>query len=307
MPRVGHGRAGGKVILLGEHAVVYGRPAVATGLGLGVVAEASEGDGPRLDSAEIDDPARATAVVSQAARLVGLDPARVVVTVRADLPPGQGLGSSAALSVATLRAVAALANRSLTLDEECARGRELEAIFHGTPSGIDPAAAALGRCLRFVRGEPPSITPLSPGGAIDLVVVYGAGRRSTGAVVGGLRERWVEDRARHERLFDQIGDIVATGITAIERGDARGLGAAFDANQAVLRALGVSSDAVDRQVAVARAAGAYGAKLTGGGAGGAIIAVADDADVLAARLGRDGRTVLRVALRPDTVAGYAAG
>src|SRR5262249_33303080 len=111
-----HGRAGGKVILLGGHAVVYGRPALASGVPIGVDAPAGVGDGRRVLS-EVPAPKRGDdrgdRLVAEAAELVGLAPARVVVRVRSAIPAGRGLGSSAALSVAVLRAMAAAAGRSL--------------------------------------------------------------------------------------------------------------------------------------------------------------------------------------------------
>jgi mevalonate kinase len=288
-----HGRAGGKVILLGEHVVVYGRPALATGLPLAVDATVELGSGPRLDS-DLDPDPRATRLVAEAARAVGLDPSRVVVRVRSELPPGRGLGSSAALSVAVLRAMAAAAGRTLDVPTTLVLGRELESIFHGTPSGVDPAAAALGTCFRFVRGEPPAVTPVVLARPLRLVIAYGDRARSTGSAVGALRERWQQDRARHEALFDEAAAIVADGIAAAERGDLRVLGAAFDRNQTVLEALGVSHDDVEGLVRAARAAGALGAKLTGGGAGGAIVALADDVEPVARALRATGATVMVV-------------
>jgi mevalonate kinase len=288
-----HGRAGGKVILLGEHVVVYGRPALATGLPLAVDATVETGAGPRLVS-EVDPDPRTTRLVAEAARAVGLDPSRVVVRVRSEVPAGRGLGSSAALSIAVLRAVAAAAGRTLDVPTTLALGRELESIFHGTPSGVDPAAAALGTCFRFVRGEPPSVTPVVLGRPLRLVIAYGDRARSTGSAVGALRERWEHDRGRHETLFDEAAAVVEQGIAAAERGDLTALGAAFDRNQAVLEALGVSHDDVERLIHAARAAGALGAKLTGGGAGGAVIALADDVEAVARALGAYGATTMVV-------------
>ena len=285
------GRAGGKVILLGEHAVVYGRPAVATGLPIGLEVEATEGDGPAVLS---DDPAltadpRPRDLVVQAAFLLGLDPSRIVLRVRSELPPGRGLGSSAALAVAALRALAPTRlDRSTELDA----GRRLEAVFHGTPSGIDPAAAALGTCFRFVRGEPPAVTPLHLAEPLPLVVAFGDRSRSTGAAVGGLRARWEADRPRHETLFDAVAAVVERGAQAMVAGDLAALGRAFDDNQALLETLGVSSDEIAILVAAARRAGALGAKLTGGGAGGAVIALASDPEAVAERLRAGGWTAL---------------
>ena len=277
------GRAVGKVILLGEHAVVYGRPALAAGLGVGLEVEVREEEGPAVES-DVEDDGRARRLVEEAAAIVGLDPSRLVVRVRSELPAGAGLGSSAALSIAVLRALARVAGRRLSSEEELAHGRRLEAIFHGHPSGIDPAAAALGTCFRFVRGEPPEVTPLRLARPLRLVIALGDRPRSTGAAVGGLRARWEADRARHERLFDDVASVVEAGARAASAGDLATLGEAFRANQALLRELGVSAAAVEELVAAAEGAGALGAKLTGGGAGGAAIAVAAEPERVAATL-----------------------
>jgi mevalonate kinase len=294
------GRAAGKVILLGEHAVVYGRPALAAGLPLGLEVELAAGAGPlrfESDHPELAADARPAALVDEAAAALGVATQGLVVRVRSELPPGVGLGSSAALAVAVLRALAAAAGRQLARDEELALGRRLEAIFHGTPSGIDPAAAALAGCFRFVRGDPPSITPLRLGTPLPLAVVLGARARSTGAAVGGLRTRWEADRARYEALFDEVAATVEAGAAAVERGDLAELGRAFDRNQDLLASLGVSAPEVDASVAAARAAGALGAKLTGGGAGGAVLALAEDPEAIARRLGAAGLRTLALRVR----------
>ncbi len=294
------GRAGGKIILFGEHVVVYGRPAIAAGLPIGLDAVVEEGAGPALHSELPSDDDRPARLVAAAAEVVGLDPARVVVRVRSELPAGRGLGSSAALSVATLRALAAAAGRTLGRDEELAAGRRLEAIFHGTPSGIDPAAAALGTCFRFVRGDPPAVTPLAVARPLPLVVAFPGEARSTGAAVGGVRARWEADRARYEALFDDVAAVVERGAAAAAAGDLAALGRAFDDNQTLLSTLGVSSPSTEALVDAARRAGALGAKLTGGGAGGAVIALADDPDAVAAMLRRDGVETLIVRVGSGT-------
>src|SRR2546428_49288 len=192
--------------------------------------------------------------------------------IRSELPAGAGLGSSAALAIGVLRALAAATGRWLGPDEELALGRRLGSICHGNPSGLDPAAAAQpgSGCLRFVRGEPPTIAALRAARPLPLVIALGPPRR-TGAAVGGLRARWEADRARHERLFDEVAAVVEAGARAAEAGDLPALGRAFDENQALLGALGVSAPEVEALVAAARGAGALGAKLTGGGAGGAAL------------------------------------
>ena len=287
------GRAAGKVILLGEHAVVYRRPALVAGLSLGLEADVVSGDGPRLESGDYAGDPRGVRLVAEAAGAVGLEPRGVVVRVRSALPAGVGLGSSAALAVAVLRALAAAAARRLARDEELEIATRLEAIFHGHPSGVDPAGAALGGCFRFVRGTPPAIVPVRPAVPLPLVIAFGPRPRSTGAAVGGLRARWEADRVRHERLFDRVAAVVEAGARAAEAGDLPALGHAFDENQALLAALGVSAPAVEALAAAARAAGALGAKLTGGGAGGGVIALAPTPERLAGVLaGDDTRTIV---------------
>jgi len=289
------GRAGGKVILLGEHAVVYGRPALAAGLGIGLTVELVAASGPlRVESdvdLALDD--RPKNIVARAAAAVGLVPDGITARIRSELPSGAGLGSSAALSIAALRAGAAAAERTLGRDDELRLGRELETVFHGTPSGIDPAAAALGACFTFVRGEPPVVTPLRLAAPLALVIALSGRARSTGTAVAGLRARWEADRARYDALFDRIAATVADGARALARGDLDALGAAMDANQALLAEAGVSAPEVERLVAAARAAGAMGAKLTGGGAGGAVIALGRDPARLARALEATGARVLR--------------
>jgi mevalonate kinase len=267
------------VILLGEHAVVYGRPALAAGVGIGLevdVVAAEEGDiRVESDRPELVDDPRPAALVREAAGLLGVS-GGLVVRIRSALPAGAGLGSSAALAVAVVRALAALTGQRLASPRELALARRLEAIFHGHPSGIDPAAAALapGACIRFVRGEPPQVTAVRLAAPVPLVIAVPVGARSTGVAVRGLRARWEAERARHERLFDDVAVEVEAGADALARGDLATLGAAFDRNQELLAALGVSTPASEALIATARQAGALGAKLTGGGGGGAVVALA---------------------------------
>lgn len=291
------GRAAGKVILAGEHAVVYGRPALAAGLGYGTEAEVTaEVSATRFetDRAELAGDPRPARLVEEAAAALGLDARGLQIRIRSELPAGAGLGSSAALSVAVLRAIAVAAGRSLTREEEFALGRRLEAIFHGHPSGIDPTAAALGHgVFRFVRGEPPAVTPLRTPRPLPLVIAFGDRSRSTGAAVSGVRARWEADRARYERLFDAIAAEVEAAQYAAEAGDLAALGSAFDRNQALLEQLGVSAPEVEALARTARRAGALGAKLTGGGAGGAVLAVAAEPERVAAALrGEGARTIV---------------
>jgi mevalonate kinase len=139
------------------------------------------------------------------------------------------------------------------------------------------------------------VTSLRVPRPLPLVVAYTGRGRSTGAVVAGLRERWERDRAAYERRFDEVAGLVAEAAGAVESGDIVGLGRAFDENQRLLEALGVSAPEVESLVATARNAGAYGAKLTGGGGGGAVIAVASEPERVAQALrGAGAQTMVAV-------------
>ncbi len=276
------GAAPGKVILFGEHSVVHGRPAVAAALahGLGATAE-HDPEGPVLHiprwqqhvrpNQGLDAISRAFAAALSAA---GMAPdAPVAVTLDGALPMGVGLGSSAAFAVSLLRALGAFRGESLdeaTLIEGAA---QVEAVFHGNPSGLDHTVVCKGGCLAFTRGTSPTMRAVTVGARVPLVVGWARREGTTREVVEAVAARLTTLPSHYERLLDAMGDVARAGIAALEAGDLPALGALFDLNHGYLNALGVSSVANERMVELARDAGALGAKLTGAGRGGAIIAL----------------------------------
>lgn len=287
-PAEATGLAWGKVILLGEHSVVYGRRALASAISRRIeVRVADLYARAHRDRGHAGDPAandpRFRAAVARAAELLEVEAGDLVVSVDSDLPASVGLGSSAALSVALVRAMAAFAGADCCHAEVCAHAYELERIFHGTPSGIDNTAATHGGLFVFRRGEPPRQLPAPR--PLSLVVAVGRTPRQTQRTVAAVRERWQADPVTYEALFDRIDALVGEAEVALGRGDLATIGAAMNENHALLQRMGVSTDELDELIGFGRARGALGAKLTGGGGGGAIIAVAETsvaADVLAA-------------------------
>jgi hydroxymethylglutaryl-CoA reductase len=211
--------------------------------------------------------------LKRAAELAGLDVSGITASAAADLPVGVGLGSSAALSVALVRALAKFAGQSLSDAAVCARAFEIEKIFHGFPSGIDNTVVTYGGLITFRRGE--TVRPLAAARPIPLVIAIGRAPRETQQTVRGLRERWESSPAFYEPLFDGIDDLLGRGERAIAVGDLPALGVLMNANHRLLQRLGVSTGELDEMVALARDAGALGAKLTGGGGGGAVICLCD--------------------------------
>ncbi len=296
------GAAGGKLILLGEHAVVHGEPAIAAALSSGIrVTIVPREDDLRTVDGEPAGDARLARAIAIAADRLGLGSERGFDTaIEGDLPEAVGLGSSASLSVALVRALAAASGASLSGDALAEAAHAVEGAFHGTPSGVDVTTVLHGGLGWYEVGPPRRWEAIVPAKAIDLVVVVADRRHDTGRTVGSLRERATAHPGLYRPLFRAIGELVREARSAIEAGDRERLGEAMTLDHGLLRACGVSTPALDTAVEEALGKGALGAKLTGGGGGGAIVALsADDAERLAARLDRPGRPAfpLRVPAR----------
>jgi len=271
------------VILLGEHVVVHGEPALVAGIDRGVRVEVVPVDAaPPPEDAAGEGLARA---VAHAAALLGIERESFAVEVTGDLPIAMGLGSSAALAVALLRALAASTGDTLADDAVARHAHEIERLFHGTPSGVDGTAATYGGVLWFEAGPPPRHERVLVPAPLPLVVLLSRTPHTTARTVGGLRERAATAPAVFAPVFGAVGALVRSARAALERGDHGLLGALMTMNHGLLRALGVSTPELDGIVDAALACGALGAKLTGAGGGGAVIALpADDPAALRARL-----------------------
>jgi len=269
----------GKVILLGEHAVVYGHSALAGALARGVTATAARGRGattlavPAWDAyvTTADDTPMAAALRDLVEGVAGSD-AAFDLSATAQLPPGAGLGSSAALAVAVTRALAGAIGRELSADDVERIANRAERHFHDNPSGIDVALATRGGLGVFRRGTGLAQLRCS---TIRLAIGLSGEPRSTGDMVR-IVARAADSSEDSRRDLRMLGEAADTGVLAIERGELPALGGLFDEAHERLARLGVSTPTLDRLVATAREAGALGAKLTGAGGGGAVIALAPD-------------------------------
>ncbi len=278
------GSAAGKVILLGEHAVVYGRPAIAVPLGdlrvtvtliphsapLQIQAPAVGVDA-RLEDLPPDHPL--ARIVYLTVERFGVAPPRALLRVESEIPVASGLGSGAAVSTAIVRALAAWYGLRPSPEVVSALVYEVERIHHGTPSGIDNTVIAYEQPVYFVRGQPPR--PLAVGGEFHLMVADSGVPSPTREVVLDVRRRWEADRERYERLFDRVAEQVEGAYQAIVWGDATELGARMSENHRLLREMGVSAPVLDELVEAARRAGALGAKLSGAGRGGNVVALVE--------------------------------
>lgn len=287
--------APGKIILFGEHAVVYGRPALAvpvtqvqatakvmTDVRPGVWIEAPDvGLFSELSRLSPDHPLVAViqSVLSALPPLVfppiifenfgGAGGA--TIHIASTIPVASGLGSGAAVSVAIIRALSAFLGQPLPDERVSVLAYEVEKLHHGTPSGIDNTVIAYAKPVYFVKGQPIEVFQV----AKPFTILIGdTGIASpTKAVVGDVRKLWEAEPVRFEKIFDSVAEIAQKARKAIENGETHLLGALMNENHTLLQKMTVSSPELERLVEAARAAGADGAKLSGGGRGGNMIAL----------------------------------
>jgi mevalonate kinase len=278
--------APGKVILFGEHAVVHARPAIAVAVtqvrATATVEPAPPGSGLTLVASDVEkrislssapqDEPLAAAARHTLAHLSSPQP-DATVTISSTIPIASGMGSGAAVSTALVRALAGFLGHTLEPMQVSAIVFEVEKIHHGTPSGIDNTVIAFEQPIYFMRDHP--IQRLTVSQPFTLLIGDTGTRSPTKRVVAHVRRAWERDPAHYDALFDQIGDIADEGRRAIETGDVEALGPLMDENHALLIDLGVSSPQLDELVDAARFSGALGAKLSGAGQGGNMIALVE--------------------------------
>ena len=263
----------GKVILLGEHAVVHGQPALAAGMRAGVRAHASPGRGAisapawGLDVEVGDDSLPGQAVARLLERLQA--PKSLDFWLECEVPARAGLGSSAAMSVAIARAAAARVGADETT--VMAAVADAESVFHRKPSGIDAAAASRGGLGSYDKQN--GWQALSCDVRLDLCIGLSGKSHDTGELVAGVGQL-CDSTPVARRLIETLGELSQAGTQALLAGDVAALARIFNMAHGLLGGIGVSCPELDDLVYTARAAGAEGAKLTGAGGGGAVIAIA---------------------------------
>ncbi len=284
-----------KVILLGEHFVVYGEPAIVLAIDKRAYAKVENRDDKRLyfrsvnlnlagyfenktfkaeqcDSKEAKskfEPVKVAVekVLEKHGENVGLS-----IEINSTVPVAAGLGSSAAVAAAATTAVGALLNVKITKEDVFRITYEAEKIVHGTPSGIDPAISTFGGILLFQMDT--GFKPLEVNMDIPLVIGNTGVERSTRSQVEKVRNM----REKYMRVMDYMlwasREIVLRAVDALKENDLETLGELMNINHALLYGVGVSDESLEWLINAARKAGALGAKLTGGGGGGCMIALA---------------------------------
>lgn len=280
--------APGKIILFGEHAVVYGQPALAAPV-TQVQATVTVLPSPpgeereiwidardlrrryRLAEAAANDPLAAAIRLTFEHYGLRITHHAFTVSIASTIPPAAGLGSGAAVCTAIVRALAAYLQSSLSNPEVAAIVFETEKLLHGTPSGIDNTVIAYEQPVYFIKGRPPE--PFTVGRPFTLLIADTGIPSPTRITVGDVRAGYEREPERFGRLFAEIGALVNRARAIIADEEPAQLGPLMARNHELLREMGVSSRELDALAEAATGAGALGAKLSGGGRGGNLIAL----------------------------------
>jgi len=299
-PDVEMGVGYGKIILLGEHSVVYGRHAIAVPLPLTMRAVVEDCDKgmelliPRwgIEYQLAKPPEQRRSFEKAAGAIIDrldLGDRGMRIEVFPDVPRGMGMGGSAALAVAIVRALDIHYSLKLSNEEVNELAFVSEKIAHGQPSGIDNTIATYGQPLVFRKGIPPLVEPLNIPEPLSLVVGMTKTEGLTAKTVRRVREARERKPKLYEKIFDDIDALVLQAVSAVQDQDIATLGELMNVCQGLLNALQVSTPEIERLIGIARRAGALGAKLTGGGGGGAVIALCDgNADEVQMAMERQG-------------------
>lgn len=293
--------APGKVILVGEHAVVYGARAIAMPIETGIRVAITQlrthqqklgpmirGVGPFFMGevsrmATSPGPQILKTALEYLVSAFGEELMDVAIVVDGTLPPGRGLGSSAALSVALIRGIFRYFSWPLNDETLKEHSLALETIFHGSPSGIDHTVVIGERVIGFRRiGNNASFWPIKLKSPLKFLISTVGPHDGTKNAVRELRERRRRHQAAYERIFLGLDEIAGEMERALINGEQANIGELMNIAQGYMNALSLSTPEIEKLCAIARERGALGAKLTGAGGGGAIVALTDgnEADIM---------------------------
>jgi hydroxymethylglutaryl-CoA reductase len=274
-----------KLVLLGEHAVVYGTRALAVPIPLGVYSHVEKRAGGFLvafarEGIQAEDLDSLPLPLKKSLHFIfehlALSPQGFALHIRNDIPHGMGLGSSAAWAVSVIRALCDYAGRDLTEKEICHLAWEVEKTAHATPSGVDNTVATYGQPV-FFKG-PPQVEweVLSIAAPLYMVVGFSHQKSFTHSTVSSLRQRQQDYGKLYRSIFAEIDRLACWGKEALARGDMQEFGVLLNLNHGLLDALGMVTPEVKKMVELCRLSGALGAKMTGSGNGGAMFALCND-------------------------------
>ena len=264
--------APGKIILTGEHSVVYGKPAIALAINRGIETIATRFEGPSYCTSPIVDEH-----LWKAIRTI-VPENGFTISFTSSLPIGKGMGSSAALSVSLCREMARIQSQSLSFEDLLDQAMTMETFFHGRPSGLDHTVSALGKAVLFQRTTTGTEWKPIDFPAIDILIVDSGTTGSTSDMVGKVALH--ADTAKFQSILVKMETLSMKIRKAIAMKDFKRIGQLCTQNHQYLKQLGVSTTTINDIVDSALALGAWGAKLSGSGGGGIVIILGDNLSLL---------------------------
>lgn len=281
---VAEGHGYGKVILFGEHFVVYGLPSIASAVSSKTTAtvEGFSGSGYKLIDNRPETPGykkekfgQQLESLNRIFQFMGIDLKKnpVKINLDGDLVAASGIGASAASCVAIARALSKYFNLGLSDEKINEIAYEGEKGYHGTPSGIDNTAATYGGLIWFKKGNPPLMELIKIEKPVEIIMADTGMAADTAKVVAEVKERKEKNPAKYEKIFRQAEGLVSKARKALETYDLKTFGMLMDENHRLLQQIEVSCKELDFLVDLARKNGAIGAKMTGTGKGGNMVAL----------------------------------
>ncbi|MTD37525.1 mevalonate kinase [Erwinia sp. CPCC 100877] len=279
----GFGSATGKIILMGEHSVVYGEPAIAFPFQETAIAvKVKPGTDMYLNclyfSGSLTEAPKhlesIRSVIYHTLKELNHSEAALHIEISSTIPAERGMGSSAATAVAVVRALHDYFGVPCSSEKLLSLVNQAEMIAHGNPSGIDAAAASGDKPIYFIKGQALEVFPMNLTNSYLIVADTGI-KGQTRAAVSDVAKLFEQDKKATAQHISTLGQLTVQAKAAILADDTQHLGQIMTEAQEHLAALTVSNDKLDQLIHAALSAGALGAKLTGGGRGGCMIALAD--------------------------------
>jgi mevalonate kinase len=281
--------APGKIILFGEHSVVYGQPAIALPVQK-VRAKAKIFANPTgnpdqiiIDTPDLGKTLEFLKLPERDPLFIAINEIKKLLKVKtlpscriqlcSEIPIAAGLGSGAAISVALIKALSSFLGMTLEAETVSNIAYQTEIYYHGTPSGIDNSVIAHEKPMWYIKGFP--FEPIKITVPLTFVIADSGIKSETGSVVGDVRQKRDADPVFFNNCFEKIGKITKSGRKALEAGHLEKLGRLMNENHELLKQITVSNDKLDHLVESALKCGALGAKLSGAGRGGNMIALAE--------------------------------
>jgi mevalonate kinase len=279
--------APGKVILFGEHSVVYGYPAVASAIGLRAKCSISTSSGQNsiivpnlipdakffLESKIPSNLKSLEFIMKKILKEVEIQK-NFEAEILSDLPKSSGLGSSAAVAVSLAASLSNFQGLKYNTKEISEVAYESEKMIHGTPSGIDNTISTFGGSIRFEKGKIKQI-PINLA-SFHFIIVNSLVQRDTKSQVYAVQERYNKNPNQISEVFEDIGVIVEDSIKCLKNGDLERVGYFMNENQILLDKLGVGHKQIEKIIKILKEQKTIGCKLTGAGGGGCVIGLFDD-------------------------------